>query len=250
MVSCAVDPSWKRRRCIFRCFPIKYFQCPSNCVCWYLPVNHLPLYYAFPTQCQYRALVWYTTCRCGYMLIYFSSEAPNSRENGVWLSGSELSTLHVIVWGLLRDSNTSWLKNAGLVFATYTLLISASWLLHPQLPDLFHCICLASPNFLQSQDTFKTHSLYTQPISILNNIFMRKVITYNDSGVSRFSVAFPRNSWCVRFLLPPGTLESCQNPTEPLKSRTNSSGIFGGPSWTFYDLPGCSRIDWPQGCEW
>jgi len=56
---------------------------------------------------------------------------------------------------------------------------------------------------------------------------------YNDSGVSRFNVAFPKNSWCVHFLLQPGTLESHQNPMELLKSHTNSIWIFGGRSWTF-----------------
>ena len=105
------------------------------------------------------------------MLISFSSEAQNSRGSGVWVSGSEVSTLRVIVSGLMREFDVSWLKNVGLVFGLYTLLISASWLSHPQLPNLFRCICLTSPNFLRSQDTFKIHSLYMQLISILRNIF-------------------------------------------------------------------------------
>lgn len=43
LVSCSVDPSWKRCRRIFISFPIKCFPCPSNGVCWYLLVNHIPL---------------------------------------------------------------------------------------------------------------------------------------------------------------------------------------------------------------
>lgn len=118
------------------------------------------------------------------MLIDFYSEAQNSRGNGVWVSGSDLPTLHVIVSGLLRESDVSWLKNDGLVFAPH-VSPSAAKSFPFYLPD-FSKFPLVTGYF--------ENSLYMQLISILSNIFMRKVITYNDSGVSRFNVTFPNNS--------------------------------------------------------
>lgn len=100
---CAVWPPvpwihfWKDVNSFPLSLPIQHIVCPSNCVSWYLSVNH------FPSHCQYRTLAWWCmACGCWNMLMYFFPKALNSRGKGTRASSIEVSSLCEMVLGVDR----------------------------------------------------------------------------------------------------------------------------------------------------